>query len=80
MKVKDLLAKLRGFDAELEVLCCCEDQDILPQKHLFRLFEVDGVDLTDALKTRGADRVPSLELGKTEHSTPYVLIDISSDF
>ena len=80
MKVRDLLDKLRGFDAESQVLCYCEDEGILPQKHGFTLFEIDDLELIDARKTRDEDGVPSLELGKTEHSTSHVSIHITSDF
>lgn len=80
MKVKDLLSKLSTFDPEQEVLCYCEDEGILPPKHGFRIFEINHIDLTEAEKRRCEDGIPSLKLGKTEHSAPHVLIDVTSDF
>lgn len=32
MKVKDLLSKLSTFDPDVEVLCYCEDEGVLPPK------------------------------------------------
>lgn len=80
MKVKDLLSKLSGFDPEQDVLCYSEDERGLPPKHVFRLFEINGLSLTEAEKRRGEDGIPSLKLGKTECSAPHVLIDITLDF
>ena len=80
MKVKDLLSKLSSFDPEQHVVCYSEDEAILPPKHGFRLFEINDVAMTEAEMTRSEDGVPSLKLGKTACSTPYVLIDITLDF
>ena len=80
MKVKDMLSKLRGFDPEQDVLCYCDDEEILPPKHGLRLFEINDVALTEAEKTRCEDGIPSLKLGKTEGSAPHVLINITLDF
>lgn len=80
MKVKDLVSKLSTFNPEHDVLCYSEDKGILPPKHGIRIFEIDGVDSTEAEKTRCQDGIPSLKLGKTEHSAPHVLIEITSDF
>jgi len=79
MKVKDMLSKLRTLNPELDVLCYCEDEGHLPDKHEFRVFEINSVDLTEAEKTRGEDGVASLRLGKTESSSSHVLIEITSD-
>lgn len=80
MKVKDLLLKLNAFEPEQDVLCYSEDEGILPPKHGFRLFDIDHVDLTEAEKTRCEDGIPSLRIGKSECSTPHVLIAITLDF
>jgi len=80
MKVKDLLSKLGAFDPEQDLLCYCEDEEILPPKNGFRLFEINEVDLTEGETTRGRDDIPSLKLGKSECSAPHVLIRITSDF
>lgn len=80
MKVKELLAKLKARDPEQDVICYSEDEEGLPEGHGFRLFEINGIDVTDAEKTRLDDGTPYLKLGKTAHSRRQVLIDITSDF
>lgn len=80
MKVKDLVAKLKTFDPEQDVLCYCEDEEGLPEGHGFRLFDINGVDVTEAEKVRLDDGTPYLKLGKTPQSRRQVLIDITSDF
>ena len=80
MKVKELLEKLSALDPNQDVICYCEDEGVATPGHGFRLFEITSADLKEAEKTRGEDGIPSLKLGKTEHSVPHVLIEITSDF
>jgi hypothetical protein len=80
MKVRELMSKLSAFDAEHEVLCYCEDEELLPNGHGFRLLEINSIKVTQAEKTRGNDQIPSLKLEKTPKSMPYVLIDVTADF
>ena len=80
MKVRDLISKLSACDPEQDVLCSCEDEEVLPPKHGFRLFDVTEVGATEAEKTTCEDGIPSLKLGKTESSAPHVLIEITADF
>lgn len=80
MKAKDLLSKLRALNPEYDVLCYCEDKSPSAAKNTFKVFEIDGVDLTEAEKARGEDGIPFLKLGKTKYSESLVLINITSDF
>jgi len=80
MKVRDLISTLSAFDSEQDVLCCCEDEELLPPNHGFRLFEINGVEQREAEKIRDKEGLPSLKLDKTHASTPHILIDITSDF
>lgn len=80
MKVKELLEKLRAFDSDQDVICYCEGEHVTTSGHGFRLFDISSVDMQEAEKTRCEDGVPSLKLGKTEHSVAHVLIEITSDF
>jgi len=80
MKVEELIARLRKLDPRLDVLCYCEDEEILPMSHGFRIFDIAAVDVTDAETTRTKDGVPSLKLGKSEHSSSHALIEITADF
>jgi len=80
MKVRELLENLRAFDPDQDVICYCEDGSVTAPGHGFRLFDISGVDLREAEKTRCEDGVPSLKFVKTEHSVPNALIEITSDF
>ena len=80
MKVKGLISKLSAFDPQQKVLCYCEDEDILPEKHGFRVFEIDSVDRTEAEAMRGKEGLPYFKLGKSENSKAYILIEITTDF
>lgn len=80
MKVKQLLEKLRAFDPDIDMICFCEDEDIAPHGHGFRIFDIISTDLQEVEKTKGKDGAPSLKLGRTEHSVAHVLIEITSDF
>ena len=80
MKVSELLAKLRELDSDLDVLCYSEDEEILRRPHGFRIFDINGIAVREAEKTRTEDGTPSLKFDKTEISSSHVLIEISSDF
>ena len=80
MKAKDLLSKLSSFDPEIDVLCFCEDDQFATDNHIFRIFEITGIEKVDAEKIRGVDQFPSLRLGKTGNSTPHALLEITLDF
>ena len=80
MKVRELVAKLSKLDQELDVLCYTEDSDLLPEKHMFRLLEIDGVEESEGERRRGDDQVPTLKLGKSPHSERLVFINVVSDF
>jgi len=78
MKVKELISTLKAFDPEHDVLCWCED--LLSEKHSSRVFDIVCVDESEAQKLRVQDGIPLLKFGKTESSSPHVLIGIISDF
>lgn len=80
MKVRDLVKKLQSFDQDVDVLCSSEDESLQRPNELFRVFEIQSVELTDAEKRRGSDGIVSLKLGKTDLSQPHVLIDITTGF
>lgn len=80
MKVRDLVKKLQSFDQDVDVLCSSEDESLQRPNELFRVFEIQSVELTDAEKRRGSDGIASLKLGKTDLSQPHVLIDITTGF
>lgn len=80
MKVKELLEQLRRFDPELDVLCCSEDEGLLAPNHHFRLLDICSVSTVEGEKVRGEDGIPSMKLGKTPHSQPHAVIDVTVDF
>ena len=80
MKVKDLQKKLAELDPESDLLCYSEDEALQTSETVFRIFEIEGLSVTDAEKTRTDKEVPTLKLGKSEYSKKVALLDITSDF
>ena len=80
MNVNQLIAELSKLDPELPVLCCTEDEDLLPRNHSLRLLEIDGVEVWEAERCRGEDQVPGLKLGKGPCSEGIAIIRVTSDF
>lgn len=80
MKVCELINSLKQFDGELNILCSSEDQDLLAENHLFRLFEIDNIGIVEGEMMRIDDSVPSIKFGETEYSQKLVVIDLTSSF
>lgn len=79
MKVKDLAAKLSKMKPDLDVICYTEDEDIIPDGHSFRLFEIDDVVCQEAQRKLGKDERATLKLSKGPCSVPLVILEITSD-
>lgn len=62
MKVKALIAELGKFDQDLEILGFSEDEELVPDKHIFRLLDIDGVDVAVGGRHRGDDIAPDAPL------------------
>ncbi len=80
MKVKDLIKKLSSLDPGLDILCYSEDEKLLPEGHLFRLLEIESVDIAVGEKCKGSDGVGSLKLGQSALSEKHVTINVTCDF
>ncbi len=80
MKIGQLIDKLKKLDPEMAILCYTEDQDFLAKNHLFRLFEIDSVDVSDAERCRTDDGVPTLKLGKSPDSEKLAVLNVTADF
>jgi hypothetical protein len=80
MKVKELQAKLSGFDPEQYVLCCCEDGDQASKDRGLKLFEIIDVNVSDLEMTRLDDGTPYLRTGTTPLSVHNVVISITGGF
>ncbi|MDV6251059.1 hypothetical protein [Vibrio sp. EA2] len=80
MKVKELQEKLASLDPELQLICSSEDEEMLADNELFKLFEVLDVNVVNAERMRDAYRKPTLKIGDSEYSMPIVIVNISNDF
>jgi hypothetical protein len=80
MKVKELVEALGKLDPQLEVLCYTEEQDLLAKNHMFRLLDIESVEVSEGTQVRGQDGVPSLKLGKGDLSKKFAFINVMSDF
>ena len=80
MKVRELVEQLGSLDPEMEILCCSEDEAILPKGHGFRLLEINGVDVSEGERQRGDDEVPTLKLGKGDSAERIAVISVTCDF
>ncbi len=81
MKIKDLITKLQQFDPEKSIACYCEDEGLRSEGGPIQIFELLDISETEAESNRRDDGIgkPSLKFGKSEHSSPFVLIEITSD-
>lgn len=68
------------MDPELEVIGYSEDPEVVPVKHLFRLFELTDLTPMQGTKSRTTDGVPTISFGKEEHSVQMVALEITSTF
>ena len=81
MKIKELIAKLEKFDPEQFVACYSEDEGLRSSEGPIQIFEILDVSEVDAVSGRldGGIGKPWLEFGKSDNSSRFVLIDITSD-
>ena len=77
MVVRELVEKLKGLDQDLDVLCCSEDDDLLPPGLGLRLLEISDVAVRDGERLRGDDGIPTLKLGKGPNSVRIAMIDVT---
>lgn len=80
MKVGELITELNKHDPELEVICYSEDERLLQGTHLFRLIEIDDIDIIEGEKRRGDDGVPTLKIGTEDYTQKHVIINLLTDF
>jgi hypothetical protein len=75
MKVKDLIERLQGFDSELPVICCTENEVDLDGGELLRCFEIQSISKHVCTTTRDSGRV-RVALGKGKEAHPVVFIEV----
>lgn len=80
MKVKELQEILAKLDPELQVILSTEDEGVLENQEIFKLFNIQDVSVIDAEPTRDAYRNPTLIMGKSEGSVKMAMVNISGDF
>ena len=81
MKIKELIAKLEKFDPEKSIACYSEDEGLRTDEGPIQIFEVQDISETEAESNRldDGDGKPWLKFGKSDKSSEYVLIEITSD-
>jgi hypothetical protein len=79
MNVRELQQHLTKLDPNLPVLCYTEDANLLGKGMGFRVFEIDGVSVSEAERCRLTDRTPYLKLGKGPASRALAVLEITGD-
>ncbi len=80
MQVKELIAKLQGFDPKLEVLCYTEDDNSSGAAPSSVFFDIQSIGKTRGQMVRSAQGKPGIRFNSEADSVEVVLIDITSDF
>ncbi|MDL2197486.1 hypothetical protein QQF45_00250 [Halopseudomonas aestusnigri] len=81
MKIKDLIEKLKQFNPEQSVACYTEDEGLKHDGGPVQIFEILNISESEAESSRlndGAGK-PWLKFGKSDGSSKFVLIEITSD-
>jgi len=81
MKIKELIKKLQEFDPDQSIACYSEDEGLRSDEGPIQILEVQNVFEAEAQSSRlDAGRgKPWLKFGKSDNSSKYVLIEITSD-
>ena len=81
MKVKELIEKLQKLDPEKFVSCYSEDDGLRTNEGPIQIFELQDVSEVEAESSRLNDGTgkPWLKFGKSENSSKFVLLEITSD-
>ncbi|MCC7419828.1 MAG: hypothetical protein IT428_06090 [Planctomycetaceae bacterium] len=80
MNVRDWIARLQKFNGDEPVVLTCEDANIRGEGRLFRLFDIDDIQITEGQLVRGDDGIPSVKIGRSSDSQSICAIDITADF
>lgn len=68
------------MDQDRDVLCYTEDDELLADGQLFRLLEIDSVDVAEGERLRDNNGSPTLKLGKSSISEEIICLNVSLDF
>jgi hypothetical protein len=79
MKVQELIEKLKELDRKLEIICYTEDEEFQAKGHLFRLLDIESVEVSEGERCR-ADEVPTLKFGKGPGSEKLAFLNVTGVF
>ena len=81
MRVKDLISKLQDFDPDESIACYCEDEGLKTEEGPVQIFEISQVTKNEAepIRLDEDNGRPWLKFGKSEKSSNFVLLEITSD-
>ncbi len=80
MKVRELQELLSRLDPELEVICYCEDEDLLAKDREFTLFDILEISTTEVERLRLKDGSRYLKFDRGTASQTIAMLEITSDF
>jgi hypothetical protein len=80
MKVRELQQQLSKLGPELELLCYSEDEKLVPEGCMFRLFDIASLTTMTGEKTRLNDGTPYLSIGKNSLSVTLAILEVTSEF
>lgn len=80
MKVKDLIGKLNTYDPNSDVLCYTEDDSVLDKDHLFKIFIIESMDISEGEHLRDDNNIPTIKFGKSPLSVKHVVLNITGSF
>jgi hypothetical protein len=79
MTAKQLIAELSKLNPDVDVVCYCEDRELLRNDSRFRLLEIEGVDSTVGEKVN-VDGVPTIKMGEPPSATMVGRLHVTLDF
>ena len=79
MKVKELIEQLKNLNPESEVTIYCEDEGLKTEEDSVQVFEVIEVSETEAESDRLPTGKPWLKFGKSQSSSKFSLVQVTSD-
>lgn len=81
MKVKELIEKLQKLDPEKSISCYSADEGLRTDESPVQTFEIDKVSVVEAecIRLNGGSGKPWLKFGRTENSSTFFLLKITSD-
>jgi RimJ/RimL family protein N-acetyltransferase len=80
MKVADLIAALQRLDPDLEVLCCTEDEAMVPAGKQCALLDIVAASVVDTEWLLGDARLPGVADGASSAPRKFAVLHVTADF